>query len=260
MPVGGLSRQHFRHRGLMTLAAMTLLIAASAAAGKEPLANPQAEVHEVLRLVPVPAHGASLFNYCAACHETRSNGLPEGWVPSIRGQHPRYLAKQLVDFRHSLRWDTRMEPVAKGHGLRGLQDIADVVAFLAAQPADWNVTAESPPRPSDDRRFYRTHCGSCHGTKGAGDNSRSIPRIAGQDFAYLLRQLHDVVDGRRPNMRKQHFRALEDLDVVQLVSLSCYVSHLGEGAENAESTEAIGLNDPAASRSARPHLMAARGP
>ncbi len=233
--------RHWGYKIWLSLAAVGMLAAASTAAGEAP-GELRREVNEVLRLTSNPARGAEIFRYCAGCHTTPSNGLPEGWVPNITGQHPRYLAKQLIDYRNSVRWDARMEPVAKGHGLRSGQDVADVVAFLAAQSPDWSTSEGHRAVVTEDRKFYRSHCSSCHGLTGGGNDSRAIPRIAGQDFAYLLRQMHDVVDGRRPNMRTQHMRALEDLDVVQLVSLSCYVSHLGEGDDELNAPEVTGLN------------------
>ncbi len=123
------SRHSMGYKAWMGFAAVAMLAAASAAAGQVS-GELQREVNAVLRLPPNPAHGAEIFRYCAGCHTTSSNGLPEGWVPNIIGQHPRYLAKQLIDYRHSARADARMEPVAKGHGLRDSQDVADVVAFL----------------------------------------------------------------------------------------------------------------------------------
>jgi cytochrome c553 len=202
----------------------------------------QQEVAEVLRLAPDPARGAKIFSQCAGCHAAPTKSLPEGWVPDISGQHPRYLAKQLIDYRHSVRWDPRMEPVARGHGLRGTQDIADVVAYVSAQPQNRLTCSGQPTLATQSVGFYSSYCRSCHGSAGGGDNSRYVPRIGGQDFAYLLRQIHDVVDGRRPNMRKQHFKDLETLDVFQMVSLSCYISHLGEEAKEPSASELITLN------------------
>jgi cytochrome c553 len=229
------------YKAWVGFAAVAMLVAASAAASGAP-EGLRREVNAVLRLTPNAARGAEIFSYCAGCHTTQSNGLPEGWVPNISGQHPRYLAKQLIDYRHSVRWDARMEPVAKGHGLRGSQDVADVVAFLAAQPADWSASDEHSTVVTEDSKFYQNHCSSCHGLTGGGNNSRYVPRIAGQDFAYLLRQMHDVVDGRRTNMRRGHLRVLEGLDVVQLVSLSAYVSRLGEGGGVLNAPEVTSLN------------------
>ena len=225
-----------RGKTWLGLAVGTMLVAASAGASETGL-ELHREVNAVLRLTANPTRGAEIFSRCAGCHAAQSNGLPEGWVPNINGQHPRYLAKQLIDYRHSVRWDARMGPAAKGHGLRGSQDVADVVAFLAAQPADWSTADEYPLAAKEDGKFYRSHCSSCHGLNGGGNNSRYVPRIAGQDFTYLLRQMHDVVDGRRPNMSRGHLKPLENLDVVQLVGLSCYVAHLGEGNAQAEAPE-----------------------
>ena len=167
------SRHSMGYKAWMGFADHAMLATASAAAGGVS-GELRREVNEVLRLSPNPAHGAEIFRYCASCHASSSNGLPEGWVPNIIGQHPRYLAKQLIDYRHSIRSDARMEPVAKGHGLRDSQDVADVVAFLSAQPPDWSASEGRPGKATEDGRFYRDHCSSCHGPRGRGNNFRSI--------------------------------------------------------------------------------------
>jgi cytochrome c553 len=224
----GSAATRMRLRRETILAAIGLMLASTAAAGG-PTGGEQArrETNEVLRLVANPARGADIFAYCSACHDSTANGLPEGWVPHIRGQNAKYLAKQLVDYQRNRRWDARMQPMAQGHGLRGAQDIADVVGFLAAQSPDWKIEGKGTPADKGDKQFYESQCGGCHGTSGEGNGLRYVPRLAGQDFAYLLRQMHDVVDGRRPGMRSAHYAALENLDVVQLVALSRFLSHLG---------------------------------
>ena len=215
---------------LGVIASLGLVSAAADEASYRP--DTQRDVEEVARLKANPVRGAELFSYCAPCHGTQANGLPEGWAPQITGQHPRYLTKELLDYRRSVRWDARMQPIAKGHALRGMQDIADVVSFLAAQAPMGDGTADNAPAGPEVKQFYRAQCSRCHGRSGSGDNLRIVPRIAGQDFAYLLRQMHDVVDGRRPNMRRQHFKALADLDVQELVRLARYVSHLSTNDES----------------------------
>ena len=211
-----------------------LLAASAVAAGT----SAQREVEGILRLQPNLARGAEIFTYCAACHEDNTQGLPAGWVPVIAGQHPRYLIKQLIDYRHSLRWDPHMEPVAQGHVLRGPQDIADVVAFVAATEIQGHDTAPVPSAAaSDAQHLYRLNCSHCHGQSGEGKAARGIPRLAGQDFAYLLRQMHDVVDGRRVNMRAAHYRALYELDVQALLHLASYLSHLSGGSADAAASD-----------------------
>jgi cytochrome c553 len=218
----------------MAAAILGPLLAASAVAAGT---SAQREVDGILRLKANLVRGEEIFTHCAACHEDNAQGLPAGWVPVIAGQHPRYLVKQLLDYRHSVRWDPRMEPVAQGHVLRGPQDIADVVAFVAATEIPGHGTAATPsPVATDAQHRYRLNCSHCHGQSGEGRDAGGIPRLAGQDFAYLLRQMHDVVDGRRPNMRATHYRALYDLDVQELMRLASYLSHLsGAGADAAAS-------------------------
>ncbi len=225
---------HIKVSRAIAAAILGCLLAASAVAAGT---SAQREVDGILRLKANPARGAEIFTYCAACHEDNAQGLPAGWVPVIAGQQPRYLVKQLLDYRHSVRWDPHMEPVARGHVLRGPQDIADVVAFVAATDIQGHDTGAKPsPADTEVQHLYRQGCSRCHGQSGQGDDARGIPRIAGQDFAYLLRQMHDVVDGRRANMRVTHYRALYDLDVQALMRLASYLSHLsGAGADAAAS-------------------------
>jgi cytochrome c553 len=220
-------------RGIGAAILGCLLAAGAIASGT----SAQREVDGILRLKPNPARGAEIFTHCAACHEDNVQGLPAGWVPVIAGQQPRYLVKQLLDYRHSVRRDPHMEPVAQGHVLRGPQDIADVVAFVAATDLQGHDTAAMPSAVvTDAQHLYRLDCSHCHGRSGEGNDRRGIPRLAGQDFAYLLRQMHDVVDGPRANMRATHYRALCDLDVQALMRLASYLSHLsGAGADAAAS-------------------------
>jgi cytochrome c553 len=44
-------------------------------------------------------------------------------------------------------------------------------------------------------------CAACHGADGAGSSEGSTPRIAGQHYSVLLKQLQDFRNGRRPNFR-----------------------------------------------------------
>ncbi len=222
-------RRRFYIPALLSLAVATMLAAVNAAAAAQ-AGELRPEVDEVLRLTPDRARGAEIFAYCAGCHASPTNGLPQGWVPDISGQHPSYLAKQLVEYRHGVRWGAHMESVAKGHVLYGLQDVADVVAFVSGQSADWNRPASGGAVSAEARGRYRAKCGSCHGGAGEGNNRQSVPRIGGLNIAYVLRQLHDVVDGRRPNLEVPHLALLQDLDVQQLLGLSGYISHLGAGS------------------------------
>jgi cytochrome c553 len=85
-----------------------------------------------LGLAPDATHGAALFTQCAECHGDVGGGIVDGTTPRIAGQHYRVLVKQLLDFRHGLRWNDSMESIATStHGLAGLQDLADVADYVS---------------------------------------------------------------------------------------------------------------------------------
>jgi len=202
-----------------------------AAFGRVPHAGPQQpsarqDLQAVLSAIPDEQHGAQLFRLCAECHGARGEGIGDAWTPAIAGQHPRVLAKQLVDYRHGARWDPRMEKVAGRHILRSTQDIADIVAYLGqlrAPPASSIGTGKWLHRGA---RLYRGLCSTCHGRQGEGSAARFVPRLAGQRYDYLLRQLHDAVEGRRPGLAAIHGRALQRLDREELMGLADYISRL----------------------------------
>lgn len=53
------------------------------------------------------------------------------------------------------------------------------------------------------------------------------PMLAGQHSAYLLRQMYDAVDGRRPTLAQLHSQRIKPLDFEQLHAVADYLSQLG---------------------------------
>lgn len=184
------------------------------------------ELETVLRLVPDRRHGKAVFGVCERCHAAGASALPKGWVPRITGQHVRFIAKELVDYRHGLRWDLRMEIVAGRHTLESDQDISDVASYVATLAPSQTGSKGRGGDLDQGRAVYRAKCTTCHGPAGEGSNARLVPRLAGQDYDYLLRQLHDAVDGRRPNMTSPHAQLLRHFDAAQLEGVADYLSRL----------------------------------
>lgn len=177
------------------------------------------------------AHGADLFQSCAECHGLGGGGSEDGTVPVIAGQHVSVLVKQLVDFRHDRRWSERMQDAAKQHELAGPQDVLDVAAY-----------AESLKRPSpavgeagDDilrlegQRLYYRGCEVCHGRLGEGDLRRLRPRLAGQHYQYLVKQLNETALGDRPGMDSEHIKLIGALSGDERAAVAHYVSRLSPG-------------------------------
>jgi len=189
--------------------------------------NARSEYARVLKAKPDEARGAVLFAQCVSCHGADGGGETNGSTPRIAGQHFRVLAKQIVDFRYGKRWDFRMEGMADRHHLANAQDIADVAAHVSrlAQPANRGIG--SGEFAEQGSRIYATQCKSCHGAQAEGDEAGGVPRLAGQHYAYLMRQMYDAVDGRRPALPQLHSQRIAPLDFEQVRVVSDFLARIG---------------------------------
>lgn len=216
------SPRSFAALGLLCLFAVP---AASAPPSRAAAASARAELAAAERAVPDAAQGAALFRQCVACHGRDGGGQVEGAVPRIAGQHYRVLLKQLVDFRHGLRWDYRMEELADRHHLEGPQDLANVAAHVASlddRAGPHGVgTGEFVEQ---GERLYAARCQRCHGENAEGRDEESTPRLAGQHYGYLMRQIEDTLDQRRPTLAPTHLPLIEDLEFEQVRGLVDFIS------------------------------------
>jgi len=211
----------------------TALLALALLAMANPLsshaaANAAQEKSDALNSRPNLDHGAALFKTCQACHGSSGGGTPDGRVPRISGQHYSVLVKQLVDYRNHRRWDPLMEYESDQHLLKGAQDIADVAGYVSEIETlpDEGVSVGSGEFLSRGALLYVRSCAGCHGKSGDGDGPHQIPRIAGQNYAYLVRQIHDGVEGRRPNFSADHIDLLKNLDYTAIMGLADYLARI----------------------------------
>lgn len=184
------------------------------------------DLAQATRAKPDLEHGAQLFTQCVSCHGGNGAGRENGETPRIAGQHRAVLLKQLVDFRHGRRWDFRMEEQAKDHHLKTPQDIADVAAFIAQLDGGGQRGIGDGIHSTDGARIFGARCASCHAANGAGNAQDAVPRLAGQHYGYLLRQMYDTVDGRRPAMPRVHPRQIEPLDFEQVRGVADFLSRI----------------------------------
>ena len=207
----------FRWATWIVLLLPTLVLAASTA---------QRELAAVLKSTPDPAHGAQLFVQCTGCHHADGGGDTNGSTPRIAGQHFRVLAKQLVDFRNGKRWDFRMEDMADKHHLVTAQEIADVAFYVSELDQPGKRGIGSGGFVEDGRRIYARECQSCHGADAQGTRE-GVPRLAGQHYGYLMRQMYDAVDGRRPPLSRLHGKRIAPLDFEQIRAVADYLARIG---------------------------------
>jgi cytochrome c553 len=121
---------------------------------------------------------------CAACHGPGGNAVVPG-VPSLAGMPAFYTHWQLLMYRDGRRTDPQMTPLARN---LGNEDLGDLAAYYAAQPVQPRQAATDSAKAAAGRALAQSHhCTSCHGPGLQGQNQ--VPRVAGQDFDYLLRRL-----------------------------------------------------------------------
>jgi cytochrome c553 len=188
------------------------------------VSNSRLELLDALRAKPNLDRGAELFDTCAACHGSMGAGTRDGQVPRIAGQHFSVLAKQLVDYRHDRRWDLRMEHFTDQHHLVDAQAIADVAGYINQLKVNSEPGIGTGELVEHGASLYAQQCQSCHGRSGEGNAKGQIPQIAGQHYEYLVRQIHDAVEGRRPNFSVTHVRLLARLQRDDIVGLADYLS------------------------------------
>jgi cytochrome c553 len=185
------------------------------------------EFEVVLRSTADVAHGHTLYATCAACHGSNGSGVSDGSVPAIAAQHFRVVARELVDYRHDKRWDLRMAHFTDDHHLNDAQEIADIAAYISTLPATRTSSTGTGQSLQHGAEAYASRCASCHGPAAEGDDRKGYPRLAGQHYPYLLRQMHDAVAGQRPNFPRDHLRVLKGLDQATVAGVADHLSRLG---------------------------------
>lgn len=209
---------------LAPLAALACMSAVGAAASQEAASQQQL----VLRLGQHPDinHGRQLFDTCAACHQSNGAGAVDGTVPAIAGQHFGFIVHELIGFRYDKRLDERMQHFTDRHHLKDAQAIADVAAYISQLPPVRSSNHGSGASLADAARHYAGACASCHGASAGGDAQRNVPRLAGQQYQYLLHALLNPADEVRPDFWSEHAQVLNGLQRPDLIAVADYLSRL----------------------------------
>jgi cytochrome c553 len=218
----------------MRYASLTCLAVLLGCSAYTPAQSPEARVgaieefNDAARMQPDLARGEQLFVTCAACHGPKGVGTEDGEIPAIAGQHGSVLLKQLADFRHEQRLDERMRHFAGQHHLPGAQDLTDVAAYVASLPRFPRTGSGIGDGTSlgQGASVYFQNCERCHGPLGQGDLMRRRPRLAGQHYVYLLRQLEDTAQKRRPGMDAAHVEMLRLLSPAEMRGVADYLSRM----------------------------------
>ena len=152
-------------------------------------------------------HGAAIAaQTCAACHGDKGLSQSAGAetvFPSLAGQSPYAIYKQLHDFQSGARINPMMTPVAQ---TLAPTDLASVAAYYSAASKEYaaigkrqllgEVEVEQLANEGDSHRRLPA-CLACHVNNSGGPIE--TPVITGQDEYYLLSQLNAFASGQRKN-------------------------------------------------------------
>jgi cytochrome c553 len=148
-----------------------------------------------------PAAGKTKSASCVACHGADGNSMNPEW-PSLAGQHPDYLIKQLRNFKDGDRSNALMSPMAAP---LSEQDMANLAAYYSSQALKPGQADEA--LFEQGRQLYRggnmstgvAACIACHGPTGTGNPAASFPSLRGQHGGYTVNQLKAFKRGERAN-------------------------------------------------------------
>jgi len=159
---------------------------------------------------------------CAACHGPDGNATVPG-MPSLAGQPVFFTHWQLIKFRDGRRKDAQMSPFAKD---LTDTDMADLAAYYATQTARPRPATTDPARVAEGKRLATVHhCASCHRPDLTGQ--QQVPRLAGQDYDYLLRLLRGFKAKTASDLDGTMTMAVQPLRDEDIVSLVHFLASLG---------------------------------
>ena len=131
---------------------------------------------------------------CIACHGANGNSTAAQY-PVLAGQTARYIYLQIKDFKEGRRTEPQMEPFVKD---LSRQDMFDIAAYFAAQKPRATAFKADPARAARGKaKADETLCTMCHLGGFLGQNE--IPRVAGQHYEYIVKQMRDFKTAKRTN-------------------------------------------------------------
>lgn len=153
---------------------------------------------------PVPARaqgdasaGQAGSAVCSACHGADGNSIMAQW-PSLAGQHPGYLVRQLELIQSNARPVPEMTAIVAN---LSETDFSNLAAYYASQDRKIGVADEALVPVG--RRIYQAGnpetgvpaCMACHGPVGEGNPLAGYPALAGQQPVYTAKLLARFRDG-----------------------------------------------------------------
>jgi cytochrome c553 len=131
---------------------------------------------------------------CAACHGPQGKSTQPAY-PILAGQTSRYMYLELRDFQEGRRTNDLMSPIAVGLTRDEMHELSDY--FAKQRPPVQSFATDPAKARLGKLKADETLCTMCHLGGFAGQNE--IPRVAGQHYDYIVKQLSDFKARKRTN-------------------------------------------------------------
>ena len=171
---------------------------------------------------------------CAGCHGPDGNSIIPTF-PSLAGQHPEYLLKQLIEFKAeegetAVRNSAAMSPMVATLSKEDMENLAD---FYASQQAAPGTASGDKELVAAGKILYHggnsengvPACASCHGPTGTGLPPH-YPALAGQHAQYTLTQLDLFNKGERTNDNEVMQKVLTRMSGTEKRAVSEYIQSM----------------------------------
>jgi cytochrome c553 len=158
---------------------------------------------------------------CAACHGPEGNSIIPA-NPSLAAQPEQSISIQLFQFREGNRKDPQMTPMAANLSNKEMNELA---AYFSKQKAAAPSHKTSPENAAAGAKLAQQfNCVQCHGPALRGQ--QHIPRLAGQQYEYLLAQLRKFKAQKRADLDGNMTSAAEPLTDKDIEILVDYAAGL----------------------------------
>ena len=177
-------------------------------------------VHTIAKAQDIEA-GKTKAEVCASCHGADGNAVLPIY-PNLAGQNWRYIYMQLKDFKEGRRYNNTMSPLA---GSLSREDMINVASYFATLPAKPNPFVPDEAKVKLGKaKADETLCSMCHLGEFKGQNE--IPRVAGQQYDYVMEQLRNFKSRNRTNDAGNMTSVAQTLSEEDMVNLAHYIVSL----------------------------------
>jgi cytochrome c553 len=158
---------------------------------------------------------------CVACHGPNGNSTDPQY-PILAGQSWRYIYIQLKDFKEGQRKDPVMSAMVADLTRDDMIELGNW--FAAQKQAPNGFRADAAKVAAGSKKSDEVLCPMCHlgGFKGQNE----IPRVAGQHYAYVVKQLNDFKARTRTNDAGNMTSVAGTLSSQDIDNLANYIADL----------------------------------